>query len=74
MGGMMDNYLTALYQEWFKLIDEEKRLMKNTEFEDSENGKMANIRNDQSISEIRKFNQVVRKLIELYLAKIKNED
>ena len=70
----MDNYLTALYQEWFKLIDEEKRLMKNTGFEDSKNGKIANIRNDQSISETRKFNQVIRKLIELYLVKIKDED
>jgi hypothetical protein len=68
----MDNYLTTLYFEYFEIIQREKKLMSNTLWEESEAGKMANIRNDQSISEIRCVVKLMQHLITEYLKIKKN--
>jgi hypothetical protein len=64
---MMDNFLTTLYYELFQLSQREKQLMNNTTWPDGDNGKMSNIRNDQSISEVRETSKILRRLIEAYL-------
>lgn len=61
------NYLTKLYFQKFELTNREEQLMHNNTWEDSERGKMDNVRNDQSISEIRKFQQILDLLINEYL-------
>lgn len=63
----MDNYLTMLYAEWFKICEYEKKLMAIHDF-DSE---MGNVRNDQSISETRKFNEIIKHLINKYMECLK---
>lgn len=63
----MDNFLTTLYFELFTLTEREKRLMGNNTWEDSPSGHDANIRNDQSISEVRQTSKILQKLIEEYL-------
>lgn len=47
--------------------------MNNNTWEDSEMGKHGNIRNDQSISEVRGQLKVIDRLIEGYIEKIKSE-
>jgi hypothetical protein len=69
----MDNFLTTLYFERFQLTERERKLMNNTEWENSESGKNNNIRNDQSISEVRGQSKMIDKLIDAYVEKIKRE-
>jgi hypothetical protein len=69
----MDNFLTKLYYERFQLTEKERKLMNNHDWEDSERGKMDNVRNDQSISEVRQQSQMIDRLIEAYVKKIKSE-
>jgi len=69
----MDNFLTTLYFERFKISEREAKLMDNHEWEDTPNGKIDNIRNDQSISEVRRQSQMIDKIIETYIEKIKCE-
>jgi hypothetical protein len=69
----MDNFLTKLYYERFQLTEKERKLMNNHDWEDSERGKMDNVRNDQSISEVRQQSQMIDRLIEAYVEKIKSE-
>ena len=69
----MDNFLTKLYYERFQLTEKERKLMNNHDWEDSERGKMDNVRNDQSISEVRHQSQMIDRLIEAYVEKIKSE-
>jgi len=69
----MDNFLTTLYFERFKISERERKLMDNHDWQDSERGKMDNIRNDQSISEVRRQSQMINKIIEAYVEKIKRE-
>ena len=69
----MDNFLTTLYFERFKISEREGKLMDNHEWEDSPNCKIDNIRNDQSISEVRRQSQMIDKIIETYIEKIKCE-
>jgi len=69
----MDNYLTTLYFEKFKLTKHENLLMQNTDFADNKSGENANIRNDQSISEVRKQQTMLDRLITEYIEKIKSE-
>ncbi len=58
----MDNYLTILYKTYFAAIAYEKELMsKHPEKE------VEQLRNDQSITESRKNNEVIRNLIIKYL-------
>ena len=47
--------------------------MNNHDWEASESGKMENVRNDQSISEVRQQSQMIDRLIEAYIEKIKLE-
>jgi len=68
----MDNFLTTLYFEKFNITNREKVLMGNNTWEDSENGRLANVRNDQSISEIRQQQKMIDKIIENYLERIKS--
>lgn len=67
----MDNFLTTLYFEKFKISEREKKLMDNTDWEDSENGRNNNIRNDQSISEVRSQSKLIDKLIDIYIENLK---
>ena len=60
----MDNFLTALYFEYFESIEEEKRLRNIHEFS-SDN---ANIRNDQKIADAREHSKKINELIKTYLA------
>ncbi len=69
----MDNFLTTLYFERFKNTEKERKLMNNHDWPDGEDGKMLNVRNDQSISETRQHGQMIDKLIESYIEKIKRE-
>ena len=69
----MDNYLTALYFEKFELTRKETLLMSNTDFPSTEDGTRNNIRNDQSITEVRKQNQMLVRLITKYIEKLKSE-
>lgn len=69
----MDNFLTKLYYERFQLTEKERKLMNNHDFEDSQSGKMDNVRNDQSITEVRQQSQMIDRLIEAYIEKIKLE-
>ena len=69
----MDNFLTKLYYERFKLTEKERKLMNNQLWEDSQTGKMDNVRNDQSISEVRQQSQMIDRLIGAYIEKIKSE-
>ena len=69
----MDNFLTKLYYERFQLTEKERKLMNNHDWEASESGKMDNVRNDQSISEVRQQSQMIDRLIEAYVEKIKSE-
>jgi len=69
----MDNFLTTLYFERFKISEREGKLMDNHDWEDTPNGKIDNIRNDQSISEVRRQSQMIDKIIETYIEKIKCE-
>lgn len=66
----MDNFLTSLYFELFKLREREKKLMSNNVWTDDESGQNDCIRNDQSISECREFDQVLQNLIKHYLQHI----
>lgn len=69
----MDNYLTTLYYERFKITEREGKLMSNNTWSGDEDGKRANIRNDQSISEVREQLKVIDRLIEQYIEKLKRE-
>ena len=69
----MDTFLTKLYYERFKITEKERKLMNNHDWEDSQNGKMDNVRNDQSITEVRQQLQMIDRLIESYIEKIKSE-
>lgn len=69
----MDNFLTILYFERFKNIEKERKLMDNHDWEDSERGRMDSVRNDQSKTETRQYGQMIDKLIESYIDKIKRE-
>lgn len=69
----MDNFLTKLYYERFQLTEKERKLMNNHDWEDSQSGKMDNVRNDQSITEVRQQLQMIDRLIESYIEKIKLE-
>ncbi|HBD93215.1 MAG TPA: hypothetical protein DC057_03490 [Spirochaetia bacterium] len=61
-----------MYFEKFNITNREKVLMGNNTWEDSENGRLANVRNDQSISEIRQQQKMIDKIIENYLERIKS--
>jgi hypothetical protein len=69
----MDNFLTLLYFELFKINEREGQLMSNNTWENSEAGKNANIRNDQSISEVREQHKLMIMLIEKYIEKLKRD-
>jgi len=69
----MDNFLTKLYYERFQLTEKERKLMNNHDWEASESGKVDNVRNDQSISEVRQQSQMIDRLIDAYIEKIKSE-
>ncbi len=69
----MDNYLTILYFEKFKITEYEKELMQNNTYEDSETGRLLNVRNDQSIHDIRMQQDMITMLITKYIEKLKNE-
>lgn len=69
----MDNFLTSLYYEHFKITEREGKLMSNNTWSGDEDGKCANIRNDQSISEVREQVKVIDRLIERYLEKLIRE-
>lgn len=69
----MDNFLTKLYYERFQITEKERKLMNNHEWENSESGKMDNVRNDQSITEVRQQLQMIDRLIISYIEKIKSE-
>lgn len=69
----MDNFLTKLYYERFQLTEKERKLMNNHDWEDSQSGKMDNVRNDQSITEVRQQSQMIDRLIDAYIEKIKSE-
>ena len=69
----MDNFLTTLYYERFKISGREGKLMQNNTWEGSEDGRIANVRNDQSITEVREQLKVIDRLIERYIEKIKSE-
>ncbi len=69
----MDNYLTALYFEKFELTNKESKLMGNQVWPDTEDGTRDNIRNDQSITEVRQQQQMLVRLITKYIEKIKSE-
>ena len=69
----MDNFLTKMYYERFQITEKERKLMNNLDWEDSEKGKIDSVRNDQSISEVRQQSQMIDRLIESYLEKIKSE-
>ena len=58
----MDNYLTILYKTYFKAIQYESSLTAL-----SSTVKEEVIRNDQSITEARKNNEVIRELIIQYI-------
>lgn len=64
----MDNFLTILYSEYFKIIEKEKGFRGNHDF-DSEN---SNIRNDQSIAGCMETSKILEYLISKYIEKIKN--
>ena len=65
----MDNFLTKLYYERFQITEKERTLMNNHDWEDSQSGKMDNVRNDQSITEVRQQLQMIDRLIESYIEK-----
>jgi hypothetical protein len=44
----MDNYLTTIYYERFKITERERKLMANNQWPDDESGRISNVRNDQS--------------------------
>lgn len=67
----MDNYLTLLYYERFKISEKEKSLMDNNTWENSENGRISRNRNDQSITDVRQQIKMIDKFIEKYIEKIK---
>jgi hypothetical protein len=69
----MDNFLTLLYFEKFTLSKREKELMENNVYPDTKEGEHADIRNDQSISEVRQQQQMLTRLITEYLNKLKSE-
>lgn len=69
----MDNFLTKLYYERFQLTEKERKLMNNHDWEDSQKGIIDNVRNDQSITEVRQQSQMIDRLIEAYIEKIKLE-
>ena len=65
----MDNYLTLLYFEKFKITEKEKNLRSTHEY----NNENHEIRNDQSIHEVSLQQEMINKLIIKYIEKIKNE-
>lgn len=69
----MDNFLTKLYYERFQITEKERKLMNSHDWEDSQSGKMDNVRNDQSITEVRQQLQMIDRFIESYIEKIKSE-
>lgn len=69
----MDNFLTTLYFEKFQLTQKERRLMDNNTWEKSEQGRLDNVRNDQSISEVRQQQEMINRIITAYVDKIKSE-
>ena len=64
----MDNFLTMIYYERFNISERQKRLMGNNTWPADEKGKMANARNDQSITETSEQIKVIDRLIESYLS------
>ena len=59
----MNNFLTKLYFEYFKLREQETKLRGIHDF-DSDN---ANIRNDQMIADTQEQTKLLKSLIESYL-------
>jgi len=66
----MDNYLTTLYYERFKITERERKLMENDTWPDDEDGHRRAIRNDQQITEVREQTKLMDRLITLYLEKL----
>ena len=64
---MNKQFLSTLYFKLFEATQEEQRLMGFHDWEDSEEGHIANNRNDQQISDLRKHQQVLQELIDRYL-------
>jgi hypothetical protein len=69
----MDNYLTTIYYERFKITERERKLMANNQWPDDESGRISNVRNDQSISETREQLKVIDYIIKQYIEKIKRD-
>ena len=69
----MDNFLTLLYFEKFRITEREKGLNFNNTWENNEAGRLNNVRNDQSISEVRQQGQMLNKFIKEYINKLKSE-
>jgi len=69
----MDNFLTMLYFEKFSITQKETRLRENNTWPESEDGRRACVRNDQSISETMEQGKMIDKIIEKYLEKLKQQ-
>jgi len=69
----MKSFLTKLYFEKFKISQREGSLMNNHDWKNDESGRMDNVRNDQSISEVRGQSKMIDELINAYIEIIKSE-
>lgn len=69
----MENFLRRLYFERFKITERERELMAATKGiqEDSEQGRIHRNRQDQSITEVRRYGSVIDDLIKAYIEELK---
>lgn len=69
----MENFLRRLYFERFKITERERELMDATKGvqEDSEKGRIARNRQDQSVTEVRRYGAVIDELIKAFIEEIK---
>ena len=63
----MYSFLETLYFLKFEILERQKRLMNNHDWKNDESGKMDNVRNDQSITEVQNQVKMINELIDKYI-------